>query len=269
MLLPFQRFAKYEGLGNDFVVVDVARVPGDLEKWATAVCDRHFGVGADGVLFVLPPSSEGCRARMLVINADGSRPEMCGNGLRCVALHLAIADHAPEVSYVIDTDAGPRRCEVERNGHEASVRLTMGRASIAGEHVVRHRGVEHHFLRVSTGNPHAVSFERHYELDEIDELAPIVSAAIEGGANIGFAEFRAPRSLELRVWERGVGRTLACGTGAVAAVAAACELGKVAFGESVEVHLPGGSLRVSVARDGEAALSGPARAVFSGELSGE
>ena len=109
------RFAKYEGLGNDFLIVDAATDAVLDAARVARLCDRHFGVGGDGVLLVTPPKSLGARATMIVLNADGSRPEMCGNGLRCVALHLALQDRAQGVSFIVDTDAGPRLVAVERN----------------------------------------------------------------------------------------------------------------------------------------------------------
>src|SRR5689334_13687033 len=119
-------FEKYEGLGNDFIVVDADEPLTAIE--VKRLCDRHFGIGADGVLVVGSPKTSGARATMVVQNADGSRPEMCGNGLRCVALHLARRDGLERMEYVVDTDAGPRRCTVERKGDTASVALDMGRA---------------------------------------------------------------------------------------------------------------------------------------------
>src|SRR5215470_15232162 len=109
-------FVKYEGAGNDFLVVEAATERAVSPERAVALCDRHFGVGADGVLLVVPASDGAARARMVVLNADGSRPEMCGNGLRCVALHLACRDGADRIDYVIETDAGERSTRVERSG---------------------------------------------------------------------------------------------------------------------------------------------------------
>src|SRR5688572_1090567 len=122
-------FRKYHGLGNDFVVIDV---PASAEPGRASppefplarvqhLCDRHFGIGADGLLLVSPPAATTNRARMIVLNADGSRPEMCGNGLRCVALHLALLDGLERARYGIETDAGLRTCEVERRGASAQV----------------------------------------------------------------------------------------------------------------------------------------------------
>ncbi|MEB2311224.1 MAG: diaminopimelate epimerase [Sorangiineae bacterium] len=259
-------FGKYEGLGNDFIVVDAATEWLEPEL-AVKLCDRHFGVGADGVLLVLPPSSLEARARMVVLNADGSRPEMCGNGLRCVALHLALADDAVAATYGVETDAGLRGCEVERDADRAEVAIDMGRGAPLGTLVAKVDGRSYDFARISMGNPHAITFDAPLEPALADQVGPRVSALIEGGSNVEFARLTGANAIELVVWERGVGRTLACGTGAVATVLAAALAGRVAFGEPVEVSLPGGALEVIVADDTLGArLRGPARRVFRGEL---
>lgn len=258
-------FDKYEGIGNDFIVVDRANpLP---ESRVSALCDRHFGVGGDGVLVVAPGRSCGARAAMIVQNADGSRPEMCGNGLRCVALHLALADGVERAEYVIDTDSGPKRCLVERKGRIGFVRIDLGRATPLGRHGADFEGAAFDFVRISTGNPHAISLAGLLPVDAIDRLGPRVSSEIPGGTNVEFVREAGPRVFEVIVWERGVGRTLACGTGAGATAAALALAGRAPFGEPVEIRLPGGPLEVTVARDSlELQLRGPATHVFSGRL---
>jgi diaminopimelate epimerase len=256
-------FQKYEGLGNDFILVqfDRARLaPGVVTGW----CDRHFGIGADGVLLVGPAETAGAQAKMTVINADGSQPEMCGNGLRCVALHLAAKEGRNPVDLVIDTDSGPLRCKVSDN----EVEVDMGRLADLGGVDVPLDGRSHHFSRVSAGNPHAVTF-LPYTSREIDEVGSRVSVApiFAGGTNVEFARLADDGSIDLIVWERGVGRTLACGTGACATAFAACLDGKRSFGEPIVVRLPGGSLRVCVEKDSQrVTMRGPARLVFEGEV---
>ncbi|MCB9582015.1 MAG: diaminopimelate epimerase [Polyangiaceae bacterium] len=263
-------FDKYEGLGNDFIVVDAKDDAAVTPEQARKLCDRHFGIGADGVLLVTPPRSAEGRASMVVINADGSRPEMCGNGLRCVALHLALQDDAVGISYVVDTDAGPLSCEVERDGDAAMVRTSMGRGRPQGEHSAEHASTRLDLALVSMGNPHAIVFDSHLDSAAVDACAPEISAAFPEGCNIEFAETRGPRAFDLVVWERGVGRTLACGTGAAATVVAAARAGRVPYGEPVEVHLPGGPLSVTVAPETlEVVLRGPARRVFRGRVDKE
>jgi diaminopimelate epimerase len=260
-------FEKLEGLGNDFIVVEGADAERLTSEQVRRLCDRHFGVGADGVLLVSRPSSAASRARMVVLNADGSRPEMCGNGLRCVALELARKDGARAISYQIDTDSGPLACEVERDGEGASVRVEMGRGELLGAHVSSFDGETLELARVSIGNPHAILFDASYDLAAVDRLGPQISSEILGGSNVELATRRAPHSFELVVWERGVGRTLACGTGAAATAIAAATSGRAPFGVPIEMRLPGGPLELWVTeRTLAVSARGPARRVFSGEI---
>lgn len=264
MTIPF---SKYEGLGNDFIVIDAPseELIGVVE--ARRFCDRHFGIGGDGVLLVLPPSSAGARARMVVLNADGTRPEMCGNGLRCVALHLARSEGARGVSYVIDTDAGSLLAEIEREGDQGWVRVGMGRGRPEGEHRVVIDDREIVLARVSMGNPHAITFDEPLEPEHADRLGPLVSASSAGGTNVELARISGEGKIDLLVWERGVGRTLACGTGAAATCVAAVRTGRARFGMPIEVGLPGGRLEITVQADTlDVSLRGPARRVFSGSI---
>jgi diaminopimelate epimerase len=259
-------FVKYEGAGNDFLVVDAPSERFMSPERAVALCDRHFGVGGDGVLLVVPASHSAARARMVVLNADGSRPEMCGNGLRCVALHLARHDEAARAAYVIETDAGDRTADVERNGVSAQITQGMGRGRLGGVTRFPVKGVEREFFLVDMGNPHAVSFGTPLTEAELDVVGPALSATQPHGANV---EIVTPVSgrLDVLVWERGVGRTLACGTGAAGVAVAAAATGRTRFDESVEVRLPGGSLSVTVEAGTLAAtMRGPARWVFSGQV---
>jgi len=262
------RFAKYEGLGNDFLIVDATSETLLDAAQVSKLCDRHFGVGGDGVLLVLPPTSLGARATMVVLNADGSRPEMCGNGLRCVALHLALQDRAPGASFIVDTDAGPRLVAVERSDKTASVSVGMGRGLPEGELVHEFGAAQLSFSRVSMGNPHAIAFDANLDERALDELGPALSARFPTGSNIELVTTRGERALDLLVWERGVGRTLACGTGACATVVAAARQGRVPFDTEIEVRLPGGPLHITVTRETlDVTMRGPARRVFSGEVS--
>lgn len=257
-------FTKYQGLGNDFVVIDVERPDAIDSSAAQRLCDRHFGVGADGVLLV-SPTPEGA-ARMTVLNADGSQPEMCGNGLRCVVLHLHLRDPS-RTRFEVATGAGLLDAELSQRDGEHWVRIGLGQARSLGALRFDHGGRTFEFDRWSMGNPHAVIFDTGLDVTAIDALAPRVSATIPQGANIEFVEQRGPTQLSTVVWERGVGRTLACGTGAGAVVAAATQRGRVPYDTPISVELPGGVLEISVRqRDLAVELSGPARRVFAGEL---
>lgn len=263
----FVEFEKYEGLGNDFVVRDAAGpLAPDL---VVRLCDRHFGIGADGVLTIASGSTEGARARMIVQNADGSRPEMCGNGLRCVALKLAERDEREQAEYAIDTDAGVRRCVVSRRGAAGSVLIEMGRAELGGEHRAVFAGEERTFRLVSVGNPHAVALDLFPDVPAVDRLAPEVSRSIPGGVNVEFVRETTPGRFEVVVWERGVGRTLACGTGAAAVAAVLASCGRIEFGRPTTLLLPGGELELAVSAGSfDVSLRGPARRVFGGKLEG-
>jgi diaminopimelate epimerase len=256
-------FEKWEGLGNDFVVFDEPGLAMD-PALAARLCDRRFGIGADGVLLV-SREHEGARPRMVVYNADGSRPEMCGNGLRCVVGHLAARGFAG-TELGIDTDAGEKLCQVttsEADRFEVSVQ--MGIASFHEDLRVPFEGSEHRFLCVDVGNPHAITFDP-YEEPTIDRLGPVAATFPPGGSNVEFCRVASDR-IDVTVWERGVGRTLACGTGACAVGAAACATGRARYGSPLRVALPGGELYITVTEGTRAIqMRGPARRVFSGEV---
>jgi len=286
-------FAKYEGLGNDFAVVFAGAAESVAVLTTTAaltptqvrgLCDRHRGIGADGVLLV---EGEREHPRMRVINADGSQPEMCGNGLRCVALHLVRHGLAPvERDFTVETDAGPHRCRVASAERQSMVEVSMRPASLepgdipvlaADSEVARQplldavfevSGAQVHLSCVSMGNPHAVTFE-DLDAEARRTLGPLLEkhARFPSGANIGFARVHAPQRLELAVWERGVGFTQACGTGACACAVAAVETGRAARHEPIAVHLPGGILEIRVReRSDRISMTGPARHVFDGTI---
>jgi diaminopimelate epimerase len=283
------RFAKYHGLGNDFLVVDLRDVRADEAAAVQdptvvkALCDRQFGVGGDGVLAVLRGDA-GADARMRVLNADGSEAEMCGNGIRCVAKELFDRGGVKKERIAIDTGAGRLVCAIEKRGDVAEMvtvemgapRLRRGEIPMTGpanerciEQPIEIQGHPLHITAVSMGNPHAVAFVG----DKTRELAQLVGPYIErhpwfpNRTNAELARMISPREIELVVWERGVAITLACGTGACATVVAAVITGRAEEGSDVLVHLPGGDLVITV----QPALSnvlmrGPALHVFDGEL---
>ncbi len=259
-------FEKYEGLGNDFIVVDMANDADVTDLDARGWCDRRRGVGGDGVLVILPARESGADARMRVLNADGSIAEMCGNGLRCAALHLARARGLQEGTLAIETDAGVRACVFERGGDEAVVVADMGIVRVTGEIDVAIDGVRVALTCADAGNPHAVTF-REMTRAEFEMLGPRLSAAPEfpGGVNVEVAQV-IDDVIDVRVWERGAGATLACGTGACAVVAVACAKGMVDR-DAVRVRLPGGELLVRHDRaSGRTTMRGGARRVFSGTV---
>ena len=258
-------FRKYEGLGNDFMVVDAASEDALSPERVAALCDRRFGVGADGVLLVLPPRTAGSVATMRVVNADGSIPEMCGNGVRCVALHLARQRGLREGTLTIDTDAGPRECALADDGDVGLVSVDMGVIRLLGERTLDVDGHPIALLLADAGNPHAILFGT-YARSDVERMGPKLAThpSFARGSNIEFARAFAG-GIDLVVWERGCGITLACGTGACATAAVACATGRTEYGRPIAVRLPGGTLEITIARDGRATMRGPAKFVFSGQ----
>lgn len=251
------RFKKYEGLGNDFIVVD--QTSWEASKLdPVRICDRHWGVGADGVLLMGPGRTEGADGSMIVLNADGSRPEMCGNGLRCVALAL-VAQGVQREELLIDTDSGTKHCHV----HDGQISIEMGIARRDKDVSLQIQKSTIVLAQVSMGNPHAITFEHL----PFDELAPGISVheVFPQGVNVEFVRDEGD-VLDVRVWERGAGPTLACGTGACAVAVEACLSGRRRLGEEQRVRLPGGELRILVRPDFSVRMTGPARLVFSGEI---
>ena len=285
-------FAKYHGLGNDFLVVDLRTAVARDDAAAVqdpdvvrALCDRQFGVGGDGVLAVLPATGAGADARMRVLNADGSEAEMCGNGLRCVVKYLRERGGVTTDRIAVDTGAGVLACDVHGAGGAVdAVTVDMGRPRLARGEIpmtgpaaercidaplpVAGSEREWRVTAVSMGNPHAVMF-----VDDADllALARTIGPTVEVHAwfpnrtNVEFARMRGAREIDLVVWERGCGITLACGTGACATAVAACATGRAAVGDELAVNLPGGTLAIRVAPDyATVFMRGPAVHVFDG-----
>lgn len=247
-------FVKMEGLGNDFVVVRGPFEPrrGTVAEW----CDRRRGIGADGVLTVTPIDPE--TIRMGYWNADGSAAEMCGNGLRCVARYAVEEGLVEGPTFTVETPVGSRSV----TAGEAGARVELGPVDPAGGTTML---AGYQLATVSVGNPHAVAFVDDCYAVPVSAVGPVVEGdpAYPERTNVEFATVITPDRIALRVWERGVGETLACGTGAAATVAAAHHAGR--SGPRVTVVLPGGELLVEIV-DGVAWIEGPAREVFRGEI---
>ncbi len=251
-------FVKMEGLGNDFVVVEgPAEISAaQVQRW----CDRRFGVGADGVLMATPLGGQ--RVAMEYWNADGRRVEMCGNGLRCIA-KLAVdrgwGERAPMESVAA---VGPVGAEVLEGGR---VRAMMGHTEAGAAASMEVAGVT--VRPVSVGNPHAVLFVDEPMTAPVAELGPRIECdpAFPDGTNVEFVKVESGSQIRMRIWERGVGETMASGTGATAAAyASALYEGAQS---PIDVQLPGGRLTVELI-DGEGWVTGPATTVFEGTLAG-
>jgi diaminopimelate epimerase len=254
-------FVKMQGIGNDFVVVDERGREAFPSGAARGLCDRHTGIGADGVLVIGLPRGAGAIARMDVWNADGSAAEMCGNGIRCVARRLVA-----EGAVAIETGAGVLSCTVLADG---SVDVDMGPATLEGvlDEPWRAAGISLHATRVRTGNPHLVTFDR---IDDAVRAAVAstlsTDPAFPAGTNVEIAVVEGER-IRLAVWERGVGFTRACGTGACATVAAACATGRLPYERAALVSLPGGDLVVTaLGPAGPLRMRGPAEQVYDGRV---
>ncbi len=264
------KFTKMHGIGNDFVLVNGFEYtsipdPGELSR---KICARHFGVGADGLIWMVPSSC--ADARMRIFNSDGSEPEMCGNGLRCAAQFLRDENIADRDHMTIETGAGILSVDFACSGITADMGqpiLEPEKIPVAADSnriVLDVEGMKLSFFCVSMGNPHAVTFDLYPDDPLFHRLGPILEChpAFPAKANIEFCRVR-DGGIDVRVWERGDGETLACGTGACATLTAAATLGLT--GRSAPVRLPGGTLQITWAPDNHLKMTGPATKVFVGE----
>jgi len=274
-------FTKYHGLGNDFVLIDnrSSTEPLLTPEQAVKLCDRHFGVGADGVIFALPGQA-GTDYTMRIYNSDGSEPEMCGNGIRCFAQFVGELDAiAAPHAYRIHTLAGVMSPKLESNGLitvdmgeprllAAEIPTTLGQPD---QKVINHPleivGKTWNVTCVSMGNPHCITFVEDVAAVPLETLGvqfethPVFPKKI----NTEFIQVVRPDYLKMRVWERGAGITLACGTGACASLVAAVLTQQ--SDRSATVELPGGSLQIHWSEtDNHLYMTGPAQKVFTGSL---
>jgi diaminopimelate epimerase len=275
------RFVKMQGTGNDFLLVEAEGREREWGALARAMCDRHYGVGGDGLTLVLP--SERADVRMRLFNADGSEAEVSGNGVRCLVKYAVERELArPHDGRVrVEVASGVLEAEVfGEEGRVERVRLSMGAPRFAANEVpvviemeppivdmpLEVEGRTLALTCLSMGNPHAVLIvDGPVEDYPLQEVGPMVErhASFPERVNFGVARVLARERMEVRVWERGVGETLACGTGSSAAMVAAHVKGLV--GDRVDITQPGGSLTVEWDSRGEVYLTGPAEFVFEGE----
>ena len=268
------KFTKMQGLGNDYLYV--YGEPQNPEELSIRLSERHFGAGSDGMIWISP--SEIADFKMRIFNADGSEAKMCGNGIRCVGKYVYDKGYTDRTELTIETLSGIRTLKLEvKDGAVASVTVDMGQA-VTGEEMElspdagQDAGLETKRITcmpVSMGNPHAVTFVEDAEAVPLEKLGPAVEKHPEfpGGVNAEFVQVLGENKLRMRVWERGSGVTLACGTGACAALAAAHFLGLCP--PEVTALLPGGSLVLSLdTASGHIRMTGPAVTVFEGEWPG-
>ncbi len=264
-------FTKMQGLGNDFIVIDdlgikLATSSPLTAELARQICDRRLGVGADQILWLKKPQDPSLDVRMEIFNADGSEAEMCGNGIRAVALYINQYGSERKLEYTVETLAGVKRVSLQ--GHEVNV--DMGPAHLGGGFSgsgerIEVQGKEFWFYEVNVGNPHAVFFVDDVSRVSLQEVGPLIEShsRFPHRTNVEFVEIKNRDSIRVRVWERGAGITLACGTGACAAAVASLATSRVSG--PVNVDLPGGRLRITW--DGltkPILMKGPAKEVFRG-----
>ncbi len=279
------QFTKMHGAGNDYVYVDCFRqpTPDNPPQLARQVSDRHFGIGADGLILIVP--SERADARMRMFNADGSEAEMCGNGIRCVAKYVYDHGICRQPALTIETGAGVLSLDLDIHDNRVRrVRVDMGEPILSPERIPTtlplspladqpavvdvDLPLENETLRVtcvSMGNPHCITFVDQVTDDWVLGVGPQVERDphFPNRVNAEFVEVLSPAEIRMRVWERGSGETLACGTGACAVCVAGVLAGRTA--RKILAHLPGGDLELHWSDDNHVYLTGPAVEVFSGE----
>lgn len=275
------KFTKMHGLGNDFVVVNgfEEKLPEDgLPQQAERLCDRHFGVGSDGLILVLP--SRAANFRMRVFNPDGSEAEMCGNGIRCFGKFVFDHELTKETSLSVETMAGIQELKLSTtSGKVSAVRVDMGeprwnRAAIpmrgeddpAINDLLKVEGQRLEITCVSMGNPHCLVFVKTVADYPVEKLGPAIEnhKAFPQRTNVHFVEVVGAHELKVRTWERGAGLTLACGTGACASLVAAVLTDRAA--RTATVGLPGGPLDIQWQGNNHVVMTGPAEEVFSGTV---
>ncbi len=276
-------FVKMHGLGNDFIVID--QFKGDnqfdtpLEEAAEHLCDRNFGIGADGLILVLP--SDKADFRMRIFNPDGSEAEMCGNGIRCFAKLVYDKGYTTSTSFTIETLAGTRKPKlILEDSTVTKVEVNMGEPRLerseipmlgpAGRVINEVLDIDVGKLRITAvnmGNPHCVVFVDDVKTFDVETIGPFLEEhrAFPEHANAEFVQVLNRNELNMRVWERGAGETLACGTGACASVVAAVLNDHTE--RQVTVHLLGGDLEIEwSADDNHVKMTGPAEQVFTGNI---
>lgn len=274
------KFYKMQGIGNDYVYINCfendIQNPSDL---ARKVSDRHFGIGSDGMILLRPSTM--ADVKMSMFNADGSEGRMCGNGIRCVGKLAYMLGLVHSETVTVETLSGIKKLKLNIvDGNVESVRVDMGSPALEREKIpvnydaprvvdapLTVGGKEYRITCVSMGNPHAVIFTEGIDDIEIEKIGPLFekNPIFPEGVNTEFVEVLGKNELRMRVWERGSGETLACGTGACAVTVAACINGICPRGEDITVHLRGGDLKISWGND-TVWMTGPAELVYTGEI---
>ena len=252
------RYTKMHGIGNDYLFV-FGEVPANAAALAVKYSNRQSGIGSDGMIYI--NYSDIADFSMRIFNADGSEARMCGNGIRCVARFVREKGYTDKDELTVETLSGVKRLLIDGGG----VTVDMGKAEISDD-LMLDLGFE--CTPVSVGNPHAVIFTDDVALILLRDIGPKIECnkAFPGRVNVEFVSVVGDNELRMRVWERGSGETLACGTGACASAAAAVSKGLCRKGEPIKVHLDGGDLVITVKDDFTCLMRGPAEFVSEGEI---
>lgn len=260
------KITKMQGLGNDYLYFH-EEVPADVSDLSILLSDRHYGVGSDGLIYIT--ESQTADFGMRIFNADGSEALMCGNGIRCVGKYIYEKGLSDKTDLLIETRSGIRRLRLDvHEGKVTSVSVNMGNVTVSPAVTVEAGEQTYTLYPVSTGNPHAVIFTDEKGLSLPEKIGSLIEhhPLFPGGVNCEFVNVRNNGTLRMRVWERGSGVTMACGTGAAASAAAAIFTGAVNKKGTVIVELDGGILEFTKAENGEFWMKGPAEFVFEAEM---
>lgn len=258
-------FTKMQGLGNDYLYV-YGDVPEDIAVLSRQLSDRHFGAGSDGMIYISP--SDKADFKMRIFNADGSEAKMCGNGIRCVGKYVYDKGYTDKTRLSVETLSGVKTLDLQiRGGKVKSVTVDMGIVSVGEETIIYAGGQTVCGIPVSVGNPHFVVFVDDAENVSPETLGPLIEKhkLFSEGVNAEFVQPVGENFLRMRVWERGSGVTMACGTGACAAAAAAVHKGLCRHSVPISVQLDGGTLEIQVDPAGFVRMTGPAETVYEGE----
>lgn len=258
-------FTKMQGLGNDYLYV-FGEVPENIVELCKKLSDRHFGAGSDGMIYI--SSSPVADFRMRIFNADGSEATMCGNGIRCVGKYVYDKGYTDKTILTVETLSGVKTLHLHVIGGKVkTVAVEMGSAQANDDISLPVDGKQIVCTPVSVGNPHAVVFVENAETAPVKTLGAQIdhAPAFPGGVNVEFVQVISSTELRMRVWERGSGVTMACGTGACAAVAAAVEKGFCPSDTPIFVRLDGGTLEIAVSQNGQVTMTGPAEFVYEGD----
>lgn len=276
------KFTKMHGIGNDYIYVNCFDENIDEpEKISKLVSDRRFGIGGDGLILIMPSQKADFRMRMF--NADGSEGAMCGNGTRCIGKYVYDRGLTDKKEITLETKSGIKKLSLytDENGHVSQVKVDMGKAILKpcdipviadGDRFINKpvnvNGSVYNITCLSMGNPHAVIFQSDIDKIDLEKSGPYFEnhKLFPDRTNTEFIEIINDKHLRMRVWERGSGETLACGTGACASVVAAVLNGYCRYDNETTVELRGGNLKITYCTDGTVFMKGPATLVFDGEI---